>query len=55
VRIVHGKGNGSPQRLPVLKVKVSHWLQQWDSVLAFCTAHPRNGGTGAVYVLLKAS
>ncbi len=53
VRVIHGKGRGSPGRLPVLKLKVDHWLRQWDAVLAFCTARPVDGGTGALYVLLK--
>lgn len=53
VRIIHGKGYGSKQRQPILKNKVNHWLRQWDSVLAFCSTPPRDGGTGAVYVLLK--
>lgn len=53
VRIVHGKGNGSLHRLPVLKHKVARWLLQWDAVLAYCSARPRDGGGGAVYVLLK--
>jgi DNA-nicking Smr family endonuclease len=53
VRIVHGKGRGSPRRQPVLKSKVNLWLQQRDEVLAFCSARPVDGGTGAVYVLLK--
>lgn len=53
VRIIHGKGNGSPHRRPVLKGKVNHWLQQREEVLAFCSARPVDGGTGAVYVLLK--
>jgi len=53
VRIIHGKGNGSMQRRPVLKGKVNHWLQQRDEVLAFCSARPVDGGTGAIYVLLK--
>jgi DNA-nicking Smr family endonuclease len=52
-RIVHGKGNRSLQRLPVLKGKVNHWLQQRDEVLAFCSARPADGGTGAIYILLK--
>lgn len=55
VRIIHGKGNGSPQRRPVLKGRVNHWLQQRAEVLAFCSARPADGGTGAVYVLLKRS
>ena len=53
VRIVHGKGFGSKQKLPVLKNKVNAWLQQRDEVLAFCSARPVDGGTGALYVLLK--
>ncbi|MEE8343415.1 MAG: Smr/MutS family protein [Gammaproteobacteria bacterium] len=53
VRIIHGKGYGSQQRQPILKNKVNHWLRQWDSVLAFCSTPPRDGGTGAMYVLLK--
>src|SRR5512139_398925 len=53
VRIIHGKGNGSLNRLPVLKGKVNHWLRQRDEVLAFASARPADGGTGALYVLLK--
>lgn len=53
VRIVHGKGYGSKQKLPVLKNKVNGWLQQRDEILAFCSARPVDGGTGAIYVLLK--
>lgn len=53
VRIIHGKGHGSHQRLPVLKTKMSGWLRQRDEVLAFCSARPFDGGTGALYVLLK--
>ena len=53
VRIIHGKGLGAEGRLPVLKIKVNSWLRQKDQVLAFCSARPQDGGTGAVYVLLK--
>jgi DNA-nicking Smr family endonuclease len=52
-RIVHGKGHGSWQKQPILKVKLSRWLRQHDAVLAFCSARPTDGGTGAVYVLIK--
>ena len=52
-RIIHGKGNGSSHRGPVLKNMVNRWLQQRDEVLGFCSALPVHGGTGAVYVLLK--
>jgi DNA-nicking Smr family endonuclease len=53
VRIIHGKGLSSAGKLPVLKVKVNGWLRQRDEVLAFASARPFHGGTGAVYVLLK--
>ena len=53
VRIIHGKGLSSDDKLPILKGKVNSWLRQKDEVLAFCSALPRDGGTGAVYVLLK--
>jgi DNA-nicking Smr family endonuclease len=53
VRVIHGKGLGSEDRFPVLKTRVNSWLRQWDSVLAFCSARPCDGGRGAVYVLLR--
>lgn len=55
VRIIHGKGHGSKNRLPVLKNKVCHWLIQREDVLAFCQARAVDGGAGAVIVLLKSS
>ncbi len=55
VRIIHGKGLGSPDKSPVLKDKVLRWLVQKDEVLAFCQARPNDGGSGALVVLLKAS
>ncbi|PHS27448.1 MAG: DNA mismatch repair protein MutS [Methylophaga sp.] len=53
VRIVHGKGWSSKDQKPVLKTKLNSWLQQDDDVLAFCSAPIEDGGTGAVYVLLR--
>ncbi len=53
VRIIHGKGHSSPHGKAKLKTRVNAWLQQRDDVLAFCSARPIDGGTGAVYVLLK--
>ncbi|MEX0732067.1 MAG: Smr/MutS family protein [Aquisalimonadaceae bacterium] len=53
VRIIHGKGNRSSNRGPVLKGKVDRWLRQWDEVIAFASARPVDGGNGAVYVLLR--
>jgi DNA-nicking Smr family endonuclease len=54
VRVVHGKGLSSPNREPILKGKVRHWLAQRDEVLAYCEAPQHAGGSGAVLVLLKA-
>lgn len=53
VRVVHGKGLGSGRRGPVLKQKVNRWLRQWDVVLAFVSTRQVDGGTGAIYVLLR--
>lgn len=53
VRIIHGKGRGSRQPQPVLKVSVDQWLRRRDYVLAFASAPESDGGTGAVYVLLR--
>ncbi len=52
VRVIHGKGTRSGPDGPVLKASVQQWLTQWGPVLAFTSAQPRHGGTGAVYVLL---
>ena len=53
VRIIHGKGNRSGSNKPVLKTQVNHWLSEHERVLAFHSAKAKDGGTGAVYVLLK--
>ena len=53
VRIVHGKGLGSPNREPVLKHKLRNWLIQKDEVIAYAEARKQDGGSGAVIVLLK--
>lgn len=53
VRIIHGKGYNSWQKQPILKVKLNNWLRQREEVMAFCSARQVDGGTGAVYVLLK--
>jgi DNA-nicking Smr family endonuclease len=55
VRVVHGKGLGSPGREPVLKARVRSWLVQKNEVLAFVQARPAEGGSGALVVLLKAA
>jgi len=53
VRVVHGKGLGSPGRAPVLKGRVLRWLVQKKEVMAFVQARPAEGGAGALVVLLK--
>jgi DNA-nicking Smr family endonuclease len=53
VRVVHGKGLGSPGKVPVLKSKVQSWLIQKNQVLAFVQATPAHGGAGALLVLLQ--
>lgn len=52
VRVIHGKGHGSPGHVPVLKDKVKRWLVQKDQVIAFTQAHAADGGAGALLVLL---
>lgn len=52
VRIVTGKGKRSDDGRPVLKPKVARWLRKRDEVLAYSTARPVDGGSGALYVLL---
>ena len=53
VRIVHGKGRNSEERLPVLKNLVDRILRQRADVLAFHSPPAAQGGTGAVLVLLR--
>jgi DNA-nicking Smr family endonuclease len=53
LRIIHGKGLRSPGRGPVLKGSVAGWLRRQDAVLAYTSAPPGDGGTGALYVLLR--
>lgn len=53
VLIIHGKGYRSEDNHPVLKNNLNLWLRQHPDVLAFCSARPRDGGTGAAIVLLK--
>lgn len=53
VLIIHGKGLHSPGFGGVLKQFTANWLKQQPAVKAFCSARPKDGGTGAVYVLLR--
>jgi DNA-nicking Smr family endonuclease len=53
VRIIHGKGIGSPGRQSILKQLSRGWLAQREEILAFCQAGPHHGGEGALMVLLR--
>lgn len=53
VRIIHGKGLHSAHS-PILKSKLGAWLRRRNEVLAYTSARPVDGGSGAIYVLLKA-
>lgn len=54
VLVIHGKGYNSEVQAPVLKNLTNRRLRQMKSVLAFCSTQPKDGGTGSLYVLLKA-
>jgi DNA-nicking Smr family endonuclease len=53
IRLVHGKGYRTKASKPILKNQVNSWLRQHPDVLAFASAQPRDGGAGAVYILIK--
>jgi len=56
VLIVHGRGRNSPDQRPVLKEELKVWLTRGElgrRVLAFATARSYDGGSGAMYVLLR--
>jgi DNA-nicking Smr family endonuclease len=53
VRVIHGKGYRSGARGPILKTAVNLWLRRHIDVMAFASARTIDGGTGAVYVLLR--
>jgi len=52
-RLIHGKGWSSKHHKPILKSKLNGWLREMDDVLAFCSARIEDGGTGALYILLR--
>lgn len=53
VIVVHGKAHSSASEQPMIKSYVNEWLKRLPGVLAFCSAQAKDGGTGALYVLLK--
>lgn len=54
VQVIHGKGQLS-QTGPKLKNHINYWLPQIPWILAFASAQARDGGRGAIYVLLAKS
>jgi len=54
IRVIHGKGLGSPGRVSILKQLSRGWLSQREEILAFCQAGPHDGGAGALLVLMRA-
>jgi len=53
ILLIHGRGSRSAECFPVLKSHVNEWLRHCPSVIAFVSALPKDGGPGAMYVLLK--
>tara|TARA_B100001250_G_scaffold414562_1_gene453903 strand:- start:6706 stop:7245 length:540 start_codon:yes stop_codon:yes gene_type:complete len=53
VKVIHGKGLGSGINGPIIKNYAQRWLAQWADVLAFVKARAKDGGSGALYVLIK--
>ncbi|MCB1889040.1 MAG: Smr/MutS family protein [Rhodocyclaceae bacterium] len=53
VRLIHGKGLGSPGGVGILKQLSRGWLAQREEVLAFCQARPHEGGSGALLILMR--
>jgi DNA-nicking Smr family endonuclease len=53
ILVVHGKAHSSGSEQALLKSYVNEWLKRLTGVLAFCSAQAKDGGAGALYVLLK--
>ena len=55
VRVIHGKGYRSDSQAPILKNRINNWLRQHHDVLAFSSTLQKDGGSGAVYILLRSA
>ena len=53
IHIVHGKGYHSDNGRSILKSQIVHYLKQHPDIVAFNSCPPKDGGTGAVFALLK--
>jgi len=47
VLIIHGKGSA------IIKSAINTWLRNYPDTLAFCSAKPKDGGLGTIYLLLS--
>lgn len=53
VLVTHGKGGKNNSGIGKIKEQIPFWLEQFDFILAFSSALPKHGGSGALYILLK--
>jgi len=53
--ILHGKGERNVENPALLKSYVAHWLREIPDVMAYHSAQKKDGGVGAVYVLIRKS
>lgn len=51
--IIHGKGLYSTDNKPVIKNLLNHYLRQHPLVIAFHSAKNKDGGAGALYLIIK--
>ena len=51
--VIHGKAHGTVLGKATLKTMVYRYLKSHPRVLVISSAHPKDGGLGAVYVLLE--
>ena len=53
IQIIHGKGYHSENGMSILKTQVVSFLNQHPQVVAFNSCPDKDGGSGAVFALLK--
>ncbi|WP_192456664.1 DNA endonuclease SmrA [Musicola keenii] len=53
--VIHGKSRDDKSHANIVRSYLFRWLQQFETVQAFCVAQPFHGGSGACYIALKKS
>ena len=53
VLVIHGKGENTETNIGQIKKQIPYWLENLDCILSFTSALPKDGGTGAMYILLR--